>query len=148
MVISICNEIEHIRFDLIGWKMRDSNNCSFSDDEVEFAIGEYKRFITLKVENPSARLSPTKMMDEAWHYHILDTKRYAKDCQVLYGDFVHHSPSYGPLDSEEKQTVLEESFKRMYELYKQRFDSNPISCRASCGHCNSGGTGCESCGDD
>ena len=76
--------IDQIQFDLIRWKMADSDHCSLSIDEINLAIEEYKRFLSLKVENPSAKLSPTKLMDEVWHFHILDTKIQARLHELIW----------------------------------------------------------------
>lgn len=137
--------IDKIQFDLIRWKMADSDHCSLSIDEIDLAIEEYKRFLSLKVENPSAKLSPTKLMDEVWHFHILDTKKYRQDCMSLFGEFMDHFPSYGPFESAERTTTLLQSFERMSSLYRDRFGQCPIvergSCSNSCGNssCHGGG---------
>ena len=40
--------IGNIEFEKISWKMNDSDNCSLAADEIELAIEEYKRFLTMK----------------------------------------------------------------------------------------------------
>jgi hypothetical protein len=130
--------IENIEFEKISWKMNESGNCSLTADEIELAIEEYKRFLTLKSQNPIVRLAPTELMDEVWHFHILDTARYAADCHAIFGQFLHHSPSYGPFESEEKQSSLQESFERMVGLYCERFGHDPITRMGSCSSACSG----------
>ena len=151
MALSIRNEIEHIRFDLIGWKMRDSKNCSFSDDEVELAIGEYKRFLSLKIVHPNVNFAPTDLMDEVWHFHILDTKRYSTDCQRMFGKLLHHAPSYGPYESPDREEALSNSFERMVALYREQYGHDPItrmgSCSSACSGVDDFGPD-PSCGDD
>jgi len=61
------------------------------------AINAYSEFMTLKIVNKDydgTELSPTKVVDEVWHSHVMDTKayqsfnsRYVKD-----GNFIHHDP--------------------------------------------------------
>ena len=133
--------IEKIKFGQISWKMSDSKQCSLSDDDIALAINEYKRFLTLKIENPTRNLAPTDLMDEVWHFHILDTKRYAEDCQRLFDRFLHHRPSYGPFESLENQRDLSESFDCMMNLYRQKYGHDPISMAASC-HTDSDGSAC------
>ena len=133
--------IDKIEFELISWKMSDSTHCSLSDEDIALAIDEYKRFLTLKIENPSYNLAPTSLMDEVWHFHILDTNRYATDCERLFGRFLHHRPSYGPFDSSEEQPNLSDSFDCMMDLYRGKFGHDPISISASC-NTDSDGSAC------
>ena len=54
-------------------------------------IFEYKRFLTLRVENSD--LSPSDDIDKLWHYHILDTKSYYTYCIEKFGKIIHHNPA-------------------------------------------------------
>lgn len=56
---------------------------------------EYRRFLFLMNKYPDAEASPTVDVDTFWHYHILDTQKYAVDCEVLFGYFLHHDPYVG-----------------------------------------------------
>src|SRR4051794_20617226 len=42
---------------------------------------EYRRFLELMVKYPDEAIAPSMDVDEFWHYHILDTMKYAEDCQ-------------------------------------------------------------------
>lgn len=53
----------------------------------------YKRFLWLNYIYPEAKLVPTRDIDECWHIHILNTKRYIEDCQELFGHYFHHQPA-------------------------------------------------------
>jgi hypothetical protein len=53
---------------------------------------EYLRFLYLVGRGVNAIPSPA--VDEVWHQHILTTSQYARDCERLFGRFVHHFPSY------------------------------------------------------
>lgn len=55
----------------------------------------YRRFLYLIAAIPDLSVVPTSEVDEFWHQHILNTKLYARDCQALIGNFVHHLPSSG-----------------------------------------------------
>jgi hypothetical protein len=66
-------------------------------------VHEYLRFLELKLEAADSNgtlLSPSPLIDQLWHLHILDTQHYAADCnhiaQLHFPDsayrFVHHSP--------------------------------------------------------
>jgi hypothetical protein len=45
----------------------------------------------------AAKLSPSLPVDRMWHQHILDIKRYADDCKLLFGQVIHHNPD-GDID--------------------------------------------------
>jgi hypothetical protein len=68
-----------------GWSARRA-------DAVEM---EYRRFLFLMKKYPDAQASPTVDVDTFWHYHILDTMKYARDCQAVFGYFLHHYPYVG-----------------------------------------------------
>ena len=56
---------------------------------------EYRRFLFLMKKYPDAEASPTVDVDTFWHYHILDTMKYARDCEAVFGYFLHHYPYVG-----------------------------------------------------
>jgi hypothetical protein len=56
---------------------------------------EYRRFLYLMKKYPDAGASPSVDVDTFWHYHILDTMKYALDCEALFGYFLHHYPYVG-----------------------------------------------------
>ena len=61
-------------------------------------LGEYKRFLALKVaarDFDASALSPPQDLDTIWHAHILDTKHYRIVCDALGGNFIHHNPNGG-----------------------------------------------------
>lgn len=42
---------------------------------------------------------PNKQIDEMWHEHILDTRKYSDDCQTVFGYYLHHTPA-NPKDNQ------------------------------------------------
>jgi hypothetical protein len=78
-------------------------------EEVE---GLYRRFLALNVVYRDRKVCPTGPIDEFWHAHILDTRAYERDCEYLFGYFLHHFPYFGmrgPDDRAELQSTFEES---------------------------------------
>ncbi|MFB2938287.1 glycine-rich domain-containing protein-like [Aerosakkonemataceae cyanobacterium BLCC-F154] len=59
------------------------------------AIARYLMFLSLIYLYPNQPIVPTAEIDQVWHHHILDTDKYAADCQMLFGEFIHHFPYYG-----------------------------------------------------
>lgn len=51
----------------------------------------YRRFLYLKTTMPEGSASPTREVDEFWHQHIINTRRYGPDCEAVAGRFLHHT---------------------------------------------------------
>ena len=79
----------------------------------------YRRFLWLNYIYPEAKLVPTRDIDECWHIHILNTKRYVEDCQALFGRYFHHQPA-DPSDPLEL-IFLQEKFEETRRLYRENF---------------------------
>ena len=63
---------------------------------------EYRRFLTLMKKYPHEQTSPLVDVDMFWHYHILDTMKYAADCEAVFGYFLHHFPYVGMRGEEDE----------------------------------------------
>lgn len=70
------------------------------------AIEAYAQFVTLKVKEndyDATLLSPTDIIDQIWHTHILDTRAYLECNQgLLKNKFIHHDP-FGAIDQVARQ---------------------------------------------
>lgn len=98
------------------------------------AIAEYRRVLTLAQNG--APLVPSRLVDLAWHAHILDTRAYAADSQRLFGRFLHHAPSFGDDgdDLREEQAKMLAAYKKTYgatppDIWSQK---SPDCCAAKC----------------
>src|SRR6267378_2693522 len=82
-------------------------------DRMELA---YKRFLTLLVTHPEVTLAPCKDVDKFWHGHILDTLKYADDCDTVFGRFLHHFPYFGTRGPEDAANLAKagEDTRRLY----------------------------------
>ena len=72
----------------------------------------YRRFLALNIVYPDRKICPTGPIDEFWHAHILDTRSYERDCDYLFGHFLHHFPYFGmrgPEDYEALQAAFDDS---------------------------------------
>jgi hypothetical protein len=81
---------------------------------------EYRRFLCLSVAFPDESIVPLVDVDTFWHYHILDTMKYAADCQQAFGYFLHHCPYLGLGDDEDEQVRLDTG-ERTRNLYEAMF---------------------------
>src|SRR5437762_2684602 len=77
----------------------------------------YRNFLYLNKKYADSRiLPPSEDMDEFWHYHILDTKKYVTDCQHIFGFYFHHYP-YLVLDHQLNQDELHQAFSVTQQLH-------------------------------
>jgi hypothetical protein len=98
-------------------------------DRVEIA---YRRFLTLLVTFPDETIAPTKDVDKFWHGHILDTMKYAEDCERVFGYFLHHFPYFG-MRGEQDAANLRDASSRMHSIYEREFgESMPAANAAWC----------------
>jgi hypothetical protein len=81
---------------------------------------EYRRFLFLMKAYPTEQTVPSVEVDIFWHYHILDTVKYAADCKAAFGYFLHHDPSVGLAGADEAADRLQRA-ARMDELYAATF---------------------------
>lgn len=53
----------------------------------------------------SEKLSPDPVTDIVWHTHILFTEKYHRDCEALFGEYIHHRPVVEDSTPPEQQPV-------------------------------------------
>lgn len=111
----------------LGW---DQEFC----DQVHH---EYLRFLALVYYHPELPILPSNTIDEFWHAHILDTRKYQKDCFRILGRFLHHTPAREPLEeatnSSSQANSDEPSYSKMHEevwqqtlrLYEKHYQESP-----------------------
>jgi len=110
----------------------------------------YIKFLKLIEIYPDKSIVPTEAIDEMWHMHILDTRKYQADCQKLFGRFIHHFPYYGVRNSDD-ESAMKESFEETVILFEKHFrikpylndesienSVQPSSCDNFCTSCDSG----------
>jgi hypothetical protein len=93
-----------------GWSLEHANAIET----------EYRRFLFLMKAFPHVETAPLVDVDTFWHYHILDTMKYARDCEQAFGYFLHHYPYLG-LAGENGVELQQQAGERMRELYESTF---------------------------
>ncbi|TXH77718.1 MAG: hypothetical protein E6Q85_02740 [Thiothrix sp.] len=83
----------------------------------EYCTDKYLKFLKLCVIYPDKKFSPDFYIDLIWHYHILDTKKYINDCDVIFGEYFHHTPNYsnGVKNKEPKIDDISYFYKKHFE---------------------------------
>lgn len=98
-----------------GWSLEKANAVEF----------EYRRFLILMKQFPQEETAPLMDVDTFWHYHILDTLKYAADCEQVFGYFLHHFPYIG-LRGEDDEAAHHRVGERMKQLYEETFGEDYI----------------------
>ena len=94
-----------------------SKAAGIEESEVLPLFIELLRFMQL-TRIAAERLSPSHIVDLAWHEFILFTKYYAAFCHEQFCNFVHHHPG-----GKENENRL--CFKKTHYWYQQIFDEAP-----------------------
>jgi hypothetical protein len=126
-----------------GWTLERANRVE----------PQYKAFLFLIGSKVRAEFVPTFDIDEMWHAHILDTRKYMTDCARWFGEYIHHYPYLGMKDAEDRSRA-EGLFASTCATISAAFgidvhELDASSCGSGCGH-GCGGHGCggghSSCG--
>ncbi|MDD2986140.1 hypothetical protein [Flavobacterium sp.] len=134
---NIDSKIAVLDFEMIKMKLREPEEGeNWTPEQCESAEVEYKRYLNLCLIFGKG-IVPNKIQDKFWHYHILDTRAYHKDCETIFGHYLHHFPYFG-MRGEEDAKDLENAFYKTKELYAQTFgeemtrESQEMKCWHDC----------------
>jgi hypothetical protein len=133
------DEFDNLDLEPIKYKLMNPHDTSkaWSLEKCDQIAEQYKMFLYLCKVYPSQGIVPTTEIDEFWHQHILDTLKYADDCQKIYGYFLHHFPYFGLRGVEDAQ-ALADFFEKTRALFAEHFnfqlclDAEAESCRDDC----------------
>jgi hypothetical protein len=128
------DDINNVDFKMIKLKLQDKEEgqgwSASLCDETEI---EYKKFLALKRTYPEKDIVPNKLIDMFWHQHILDTVKYAEDCENIFGYFMHHFPYFG-MNGKADAKNLTDAFEETKDLYTLHFNEvyagKPKRCTA------------------
>jgi hypothetical protein len=98
--------------DYLRYKLGWSRN--FADG----AIAEYKRFVTMALRSDK-ELTPSEVVDQVRHYHILHTKDYPKFAEKI-GHFLHHNPG-----TANEMPRFSRQYDQTLQFYKEVFSQEP-----------------------
>jgi hypothetical protein len=130
--------VNSLDFGLQIKKMTEYNGLD--KNYVYSCLHQYKDFLAMKIAYKDREIDfvPNSMIDEAWHQHILDTKKYASDCNILFGEFLHHYP-YSGLRGDDDVKVWQDNAHTTEVIFYHHFDKRIYSK-------NNMGRGCSSQG--
>lgn len=95
-------------------------------DRLYELCAEYYKFLQLlhyhDNNNAKIKLSPSKLIDQLWHTHLLDNENYNLVCQSICGYVLFHYPENS---FKNNQSNYEERREKAIELYKEFFEVDP-----------------------
>ena len=101
----------------LGWSVK----------RAERAIKEYRDFLYVSyLHKNESTIVPSEEVDEVWHTHIMDTRKYYMDCMSTFGEILHHSPYLG-MDEKTGEEELRVAVSQTRVAYKKELaqDLNP-----------------------
>lgn len=109
-------DLERIKMKL----MHGESGEGWSQQKADAVEREYRRFLCLMKMYPDEDTAPLVDVDTFWHYHILDTMKYAVDCEQVFRYFLHHYPYVGLRGGDDERFRID-SGDRMRSLYEATF---------------------------
>lgn len=127
------NSVRNALIEKRGWSL----------ERAEAARAEYVRFLSLLQRKRGFMLIPWPNkegqddLDQFWHQHILDTEKYAADCNALFGRMIHYNPHVVRGSGNEKDAI-----EKTQRLYARTFGSKNDGSAADATFLSS----CSACG--
>jgi hypothetical protein len=111
-------DLESVKIRLMDAELGEGWSREYADS-IEAA---YKTYLTMlaKYQEHAENIMLAKDVDEFWHTHILQTMKYADDCEHVFGAFLHHNPHVGPRTAADLQARAEMAEKTR-RIYAQEF---------------------------
>ena len=134
--------INSLDFTPISFKLEAE--YGWSKESLSMALPLYKQWLALQACYKTYSIAPSTFIDEYWHMHILDTRKYMEDCQLVFGEYLHHFPYFG-LRNEQDAKELNEGFELTKKLYQHHFGVQHLgdnAKEAGCGRCSGGPNSC------
>ncbi len=111
------------------WRIISETNLPFGPDYLKFKLGwglefakmaieEYRRFIFLVLISKK-EVTPSQIVDEVWHYHILHTQAYQSFAKEI-GKYIHHNPG-----TASEQPRFDNQYLKTLRFYTLVFNSQP-----------------------
>lgn len=99
--------------DLDAVRLKAMSDLGWGSEKTTHVELEYRRFLlALARKRPEDIISPpSQEVDEFWHRHILDTRRYREDCEKVFGRYMDHTPGLGV----EEQSAADAKRLQVYE---------------------------------
>jgi hypothetical protein len=142
MMVNLSLELDQLDLEPIMVKLMDiEEGKGWSLEFVLKAAQEYKKFLMLCKIYPDEAIVPSNIVDDFWHYHILDTQKYQEDCEYIFGYFLHHFPYFGMRGDQDSKN-LAAAWQQSCALYEKHFGKIPTDLWLNSGRCPNCGRRC------
>ena len=113
-------KVEQLDFTMLKRKLEHADGWSAS--AVAEAESLYRKYLCLGLVYRNRTLGPSRMIDEFWHAHILDTRAYTADCEMLFGAYQHHYPYGGAYGDPLDRALSAGAYDETCRLFRKHFD--------------------------
>jgi hypothetical protein len=121
-LVAALERVGQIDLSHINKKLQYDDPNYWTDQRVEETEEAYRRFLALNLLYPGKTLAVNRPLDDYWHNHILDTRKYAEDCDRIFGSLLHHYPYFGlPGEKDEGENVP--AFAVTQRIWEEAFGS-------------------------
>lgn len=91
---------------------------TLSSEMVGYVMNEYRKFLYLAAVSDRV-VAPSKLLDDVWHIHMLDTRAYLNGlCSGVIGKTIHHMPG-------RPVAYKDEAYLRTLQFYQEEFGYPP-----------------------
>jgi len=147
-VDAVMRRIASIDLSMVKAKLMDEEEGQgWTQIYTDYVEQRYWRYLCMVCLNPDGSVVPTKDIDLFWHQHILDTRAYARDCETIFGEFLHHYPYFGmngPLDAQDLNDSFEETKVTWAHLFGEPYCVEPPATMMAA-RCQGGQSKCHKC---
>lgn len=85
-------KVQHLDLSsIVSVLMESKVDPRWSQTQTVEAIAQYLAFLYLVDRYPHLQLIPDSNVEQVWRYHLLNPKKYAEDCQILFGYKIDYS---------------------------------------------------------
>jgi hypothetical protein len=134
MLRDALDRVSRLDFTMLKRKMIEETD--WTSEFCEEVESLYRMFLALNARYPDRKICPTGPIDEFWHAHIVDTRAYTRDCDQVFGKYLHHFPYFGMRGPEDK-VALEDTFRESIELFIIHFGIDPTGGEILARSCSS-----------
>ena len=138
---SLEKRIDSLDLECIKVKLMDhKEGKGWTLEHADEAEKWYKRFLFFCAKDNDNPLVPVGDIDHFWHQHILDTRKYAADCDFVFGYFMHHFPYFG-MRGDDDAAALQTAGEDTLQLFRAAYGETPFDAVSQCHDCKK----CTSC---
>ncbi|MDE2399464.1 MAG: hypothetical protein KGL67_00385 [Patescibacteria group bacterium] len=108
----------------------------WTNDEATEADKWYRRFLLISLKYPGLGIVPSGQIDELWHAHILDMRKYEQDTTQIFGKVLYHKPA---LEDDDLQPQVAKTHALFVAEFGESFVGKAATCDNMCSSDDGGG---------